>query len=81
MSSSCSRCPVWNGCLLECGESACISYAKENSFDARPTNLDKITNMSDKQVAKLLCDADPTKNIEDCIVWLNSIAEECVDDE
>lgn len=56
MNSVCERCPKQAVCLLNPGGKACIRFAKESGFDARPTMFDKIKQMSVDEMADFLSD-------------------------
>ena len=50
-SAVCNRCPLWARCCLNYGGKACHSAAKEAGFEVKPTNFEKIKDMSIGELA------------------------------
>lgn len=52
--SVCNRCPAYAKCLLDYGSKACYRLADSYGFNARPTQFDRIKDMSIDELADLL---------------------------
>ena len=53
-SAVCNRCPLWAKCCLTYGGKACKSAAKEAGFEVKPTNFERIKDMSIEEMARFL---------------------------
>lgn len=88
-SAVCNRCPLWAKCCLTYGGKACHKAAKEAGFEVKPTNFERIKDMSVEELADFICgiyDDDNAKFINGTIIpcynhydieeWLEREAEE-----
>ena len=53
-SAVCNRCPLWARCCLNYDGKACHKAAKEAGFEVKPTNFERIKDMSVEELAELL---------------------------
>lgn len=53
-SAVCNRCPLWAKCCLNYGSKACHNAAKEAGFEVKPTNFERIKDMSIEEMAAFL---------------------------